>query len=561
MKKIFNEERKEDIFLSSVIIAFLIITLLILGPFEIVSANSKDLIFSVGDFWLVNIVSGFLFWLLGTFILIFFPTLLRKLCIVFCFAISICLYIQANFLNGEMKSLQGQSDDFSINIKIVNAIVWFIILSVIAIVSLLKWDKVKKLLQGGALFLFLIQLVTASVILIKEHSSTIEKQEYISSEYMTDLSEKNNVIVFVLDTADVRVVDQLFEDKDFFAPLDGFTYYPNCTSMYSRTYPSLPYLLTGERCYFDKTPEDYVNDAYEKSIYWNKLVDANVNIGLYTRIQFIGESAKNNVVNYYNKEPQLNKFEILKQTLKMSLYRDMPYIFKPRFHYEAADIASKIIITSDQPKVYQYFQDEWVGNEISSEGVKISKESGDKTFRLIHFGAFHLGWSIDALKESYSYVFDYIEQMKQLGIYEDSTILIVADHGFSGGGDTLNMPQGTAAPLMMVKEAGEFGTGLKISDAPVSQTEFMPTILEAYGINDGDLDTFKDFEDVNSNRERLYYYSSLYSDDEGEIRLREYSVKGDARLPESYDFTGNSWEIKYSLNKVADDSIKNQPEK
>ena len=123
------------------------------------------------------------------------------------------------------------------------------------------------------------------------------------------------------------------------------------------------------------------------------------------------------------------------------------------------------------------------------------------------------------------------------------------------------MPQQTAVPLMMVKEAGESGAELRISEAPVSQTEFMPTILSAYGINDKNIDTFKDIENSNIERERLYYYSSLYSDDEGEIRLREYKVMGDARNPESYNYTGNSWEIMYSLNKVADESVKKQSEK
>ena len=52
-------------------------------------------------------------------------------------------------------------------------------------------------------------------------------------------------------------------------------------------------------------------------------------------------------------------------------------------------------------------------------------------------------------------------------------------------------------------------------------------------------------------RNRMYYYSSLYSDEEGEVELREYKVSGDARLPESYHYTGNSWDILYSANRVS----------
>lgn len=51
-------------------------------------------------------------------------------------------------------------------------------------------------------------------------------------------------------------------------------------------------------------------------------------------------------------------------------------------------------------------------------------------------------------------------------------------------------------------------------------------------------------------RGRFYYYTALYSDEEGEVELREYKIVGDARNKENYEFTGRTWPVLYSLNKV-----------
>ena len=43
---------------------------------------------------------------------------------------------------------------------------------------------------------------------------------------------------------------------------------------------------------------------------------------------------------------------------------------------------------------------------------------------------------------------------KHILLYEDATILIITDHGYSGGGDTLDMPHETAVPIFLVKPSG-----------------------------------------------------------------------------------------------------------
>ncbi len=534
------------------VMLFFLVTVFLLAPLEIVVGNSKDLCFGVEDFFLVNLFISLVVCLIGMLMAKILAPFLLDCIVVFVFVLSMGFYIQANFLNGAMKSLQGQMDSFSLKTIISNILIWIFIIAIVLVpIKLINYIYVRKAISLVAIFLFLVQIVAVIVVLLSNKTNIKDNDVYLTSEHMLELSGQNDVIVFILDTVDGKVMDRLLEENpDFLKPLDGFTYYPNCTSVHSRTYPSVPYILTGEKCFFDKTPEEYVDVAYEESEFWNTLTRYNVNIGLYTRGDFIGEKAKNSIVNYYNGKPHFDKIKIFLQTIKMTMYRDMPYCFKRYFHYEASDIASAVIENDEQPEAFQYFNDEWLSNCISSNGLSIETGEQNKTFRFIHFGAYHLGWTLDSCKNAFYAVYDYIDQMKKNGIYDEATIIITADHGFSGGGDITILPQDTAVPLMIVKTLGDSGIPIKVSNAPVSHTEIIPTVLEAYGLNNDSQPTFSDIELDSRNRDRLYYHTALYSDEEGEVVLKEYKVIGDARYPESYVFTGNTWDVNYSLNKI-----------
>lgn len=138
--------------------------------------------------------------------------------------------------------------------------------------------------------------------------------------------------------------------------------------------------------------------------------------------------------------------------------------------------------------------------------------------------------------------------MKDKGVYDNSLIIITTDHAKSGGGSTLDMPHETAVPLIMAKPIGKQNKEFEVSTAPIAQEDFIPTVLEGLGIED-DRKTIFEYEE-DELRERFYYYTALYSDEEGEVELREYKIVGDARNKENYEFTGRTWPVLYSLNKV-----------
>jgi arylsulfatase A-like enzyme len=127
----------------------------------------------------------------------------------------------------------------------------------------------------------------------------------------------------------------------------------------------------------------------------------------------------------------------------------------------------------------------------------------------------------------------YILKLKELGLYEDATIIISGDHASLRGSDTmlLDAPgkNGEAfLTALFVKPSGSAGTPLQVSNAPIAQADVIPTILKSEGIQ-----TDKDFGravfDVAEDEERIrtsVFHSCQNSNDYEEII---YRIKGSGR--------------------------------
>lgn len=550
---------KNKIFYVFCVNLFLAFTVLVFGPLEIFISNSSDFQFAFSDFWWMLAVFALGYLIISTAILALFPQKISEFFTLFIFAFTLCCYIQTMFLNGKMQVLIGQEVEWGTATILGNLFVWVCIFAVVFAGSYFLKEKRKKIVQFISLSLVAVQLIALISLLLTTNVLHENKNGYTSDENMLELSQEKNVIVFILDYFDGRTMDYLVaENEDFLKPLEGFTYYPNATSVHSRTYPSITYLLTGNMCYFDRKPQEYVNTAYENSDFIPTLYENGIETGLYTFSYYIGDSAKTQICNYVFEKSKLDFVEIIRVCGKMALYRDMPYLVKKRFEYDVSNINNRVIrgyipdgaTAGDSSAPYQNFHDEWFEQMLAENGLSISEKEG--CFRFYHLASAHTNLSdpYPYAIRSFEIVYDYLDKMREMGVYENSTVIITTDHGYSGGGG-LDMPHGTAVPILFVKPAGEADGELQISDAPVSHTELIPTILDGFSIDYQDYGrTFYDILE-DEDRERFYYYSALYSDEEGEVELREYKVDGDARKEENYHFTGNKWDIQYSYNIVA----------
>lgn len=137
-----------------------------------------------------------------------------------------------------------------------------------------------------------------------------------------------------------------------------------------------------------------------------------------------------------------------------------------------------------------------------------------KTYRMIHLEGAHPPYSISestelvtdgsgnaiiASKGALNIVYEYIGQLKKMGTYDDSTIVVMADHGAPH--------TGISNPLLLVKPRGSTGE-LRISSAPVCQADVIPTVLSDLGLNQEEKfgrSVYEILEGENRDRSFLYY--------------------------------------------------------
>lgn len=416
---------------------------------------------------------------------------------------------------------------------------------VITIILFIGYKKaiVVKVCKFACLYIAAIQIVTLGVLLISTEYGSVEAREAMSTEGALELSQDSNVLVFVLDCFESSWFEDIVEeDATIIEPLADFTYYRNGTSQFAHTDNAIPYMLTGVT-WKEEIAGNYPSYAYENSDALNKIAEKGYDIGIYTGATYLADSAKALTTNYSNDiswtyEP----VETLKLMWKSSMYKMAPFALKLDFSYYSGDVFA--LAKTDE--VWNIDNDIPFYNRLMRQGIMVNEELSS-AFRFYHMrgphGPFYLSEDVkyeptgreatvsSQGRGSLRIVYEYLEQMKELGVYDDATIIITADHGqgyILDSDKESGKPNRTSRPIFIVKKSNEKGETMRISNAPVSQAELIPTILEAVGADGKDYG--RTFEDISENEQRERMYVDVYS-----YFTVQYTINGDAADLESWD--------------------------
>lgn len=564
--------------LSLCVDLFCTLTILFFSPLEVYYGNVNQFLFSIGEIWWIMAGTAAVAAVIMTAVKCLFPRRVALILNAVTFGGTLCAYVQAMLLNGKMSSLTGEEVEYDLTTIIGDLAIWVLILAAVMTACVLlirrRGEKGARTVRNALVFASLTLIVMQLTGFLTNFFSypTVIRERYLSNEKQFELSEKDNTLVFIIDTLDGRDLEEARKKyPDIFDGLDGFTYYPDATSTHSRTYPSIPYLLTGELCYFDKPYTEYVKEAYEKSSYLEDIRKTGCSIGLYTDDQYVGDKGMDLIDNSadYQQHSVAGK-KLIRQMTKIALFRDMPYAFKAPFVYDSAKVNKKIVQMADGLPARAIVYDDDVFYKVLRRSKLQTSGEYDRALRFYHFWGPHPGHTIDenvkdigllstaaqSIRGDFKIIQEYISQMKALGIYERATIVITADHGTSVSDKRLEIDN-TRAVAMLVKKAGtgNNGEGCQISEAPVAHTDLFATILESFGADPAEveerygrpIDSYRPGEQ----RIRYYYHTAHYSDIDGEVALREYKIDGDARVLANYHLTGRNWDVLYSERAVS----------
>ena len=361
---------------------------------------------------------------------------------------------------------------------------------------------------------------------------------YLTFKGINEVSSGKNVIIFVLDRFDVYYYDSLIEDyPDFFDGLHGFTYFGDNVSLYSRTYPGITSMITGLENDFSGTRPEYFEKAYKSSQFLKDLKANDYKVKIYTP----GYYSYDNGAPLYGIVDNIsvatdyavtNTAALVGNMLALSAYRYMPTALKSAVNISTASFTGLVEYNGDDP---MYEINDAAVYSMLSDGLTL--DDSENSYILFHLGGCHDPYNMDAegnavesssvleqLRGCFKLIYNYIEELKRLGVYEDSTIIITGDHPRAISDS--EVPTQTRLTSLFVKPSGKSDEPFETSTAQVSQANLIPTIVKSAGMEtttDYGLSYFDITPDMTVKR---YHKFELYVKGKDDI-IVTFEVEGD----------------------------------
>ncbi|MCL2221096.1 MAG: hypothetical protein FWC20_02715 [Oscillospiraceae bacterium] len=461
-------------------------------------------------------------------------------------------YVQTLFLNSGMIAEAGASPSYSAftPANIINLVIW----AVIALLPIGVWVcmkaakknfKVNKAIALIALVIFGMQAVG----LVATAASTElppgledEANRYVSFDYALRLSEDENIIVFVFDRLDVRLMRETFSEYPHLKDnLYGFTHFENNVSEFFDTLPSMVSMLTQVYYAEGQTLADYWEEAWAKHNVIDTLREHGFVSNLYLdRWSTVGglsdfESRSDNIRDVPDGfRISLSTRNFASITARLSLGRISPYLLK-NFFLDPVTMGFGYQLVSPaydmpdvQPSSLWGFYD-----ELFLEFVKqneFSADVEDRVFTLIHLNGAHMfgrGSPTSGIAQNFEILGHFVDNMRELGVFDSSTIIVLGDHGYYG----LGMPETVS---LFIKPAGGSGALVTDTTSEMSNRYFAASLLQIAGLPHEQLGfSFFDILQGAPAPARTMYRLTGWAQ-----ALEDYGIRGYMSLLGTYEISG-----------------------
>lgn len=545
-------ERKIRLFSTSL---FCIFTVLIYAPLEMYLTNINEFWFSLSQFWFVPVLFGVTGFVVLSILGWRMPHPIDDIYITVIFALGTMMYVQANFLNIDVGVLNGGNvewHDYRLKFFL-NFIVWLLVISFWLFFLSKKCQLCNQIIRYCSVCLILVQAIALVVLLFtcKSDGEKNQVSQYVSSKDIYTLSEEENIVVFLADMFDDRYFKELLvAEPELAKEFEGFTQYTNSTGNYSTTIYSIATLLTGQ--YLRNTEESYYDERdslYEKCETYNELIDNGYKVDIYTSEFMIPRKLREITDNYIMGGEKVSSYFKLSQYMyRLVATKYMPDFFKQHIWLVGNEFDT-VCSRSGEADAHSFDNVSFYEN-LLKDGISVQQDN--KYFKFIHLDGVHYPYLINENAESVDesetsdlecargvvkILSEYMAEMKQVGVYDNTSIIIMADHGYYWDGVLTN-------PVLLVKPKNSKGA-LVASSAPVSQHDFHASIMTLAGLNDSK-QYGKSYMDIQEDekRERLFYQYYLQEPtDDGRHRLIEYEVDPEGNARTNFHLTGTEYTV------------------
>ena len=360
------------------------------------------------------------------------------------FIVFLVTYIQGNYLSGALPVLDGTPIEWS-GYKIQKVFSVLILIAVTTIVFFttkkIKYEKSIKILKYITLAVFCmltVSLVT-SVLACEECLDRKEATTTATIKNIEKYSTKQNLIVLLLDAIDSKTMEKVIdENEEFKHVLDDFTYFPDTVGGYPFTRDSIPLILSGKWSENKTDFGTFYNEAMDESKLLKYLKERNYDINIYeNEFYYTKENAR--AIKNLSFEDKTDLYKFIKQEMKYDLFKYLPFYIKQYSRIETMDFKETRKQTEDKDDLFRW-EDKTFYREYLEKDIK---KSNNKQFKFIHIEGAHYpldcdkyfndienGTIEDKMGASMTLVDKYLKILKENNLYDNSAIVILADHGF-----------------------------------------------------------------------------------------------------------------------------------
>lgn len=491
--------------------------------------NSIDFHFAYQYFIGYGVLFFLGFTVVSILVAMLLPGTVHRIFMALVTGLDICVYIQYVFLNQNLILLDGETVAWERHktFATVTLIVWIAILFLFPVLQIKFAKGYEKIRVKLPFFLFAMQFVSLIIMIILAGSEIFKvKADFMSGQEQFVVSSRKNVIVFMLDAVDNIYFEKILaENPEEFQGYEDFTLYNNTCSVFDSTPTSTTQMFTGMDFHVELPGTEWYEQAWSSdkaNEFFDRFHRAGYTINGYSietdsQSHYIGKF--DNCQEYTSMDDMnVDALAMSYEFNKLALYRALPFVFKKYVAMENVNFNAHFSLKN---KVCYDNQD-------FAKQMKLSLSESDNNYLIVqHLNGTHFPCSdqIGETKYLLEMIRGYMEQMKELGVYDEACIIITSDHGEHND----SHPEFGATPIMMIKRGNSSSEEMTISSAPVYHKDFQATLLECAGLYDKAAD-----ESV--------FGRSMFDIAEDELRERTWYDRGkDSDFEKVQSLSSTSW--------------------
>ncbi len=574
-------DQKSRILTLVLLAGWISLKIFILCPLTIYVTNAEEMTVGYYSLALLYLIPFLASVAILVFLGMVLPSTPQRVYVAILAAIGGLLWLQGDVLLWNYGPLDGSFIDWNREAwrGYVDSSMWLAV-----VVAALYWKRhLVARVRTGVLLLLAIQM--GSLFFMKPWAALVQKTEpFVESldlpERLVRFSASDNVIHIVLDGFQSDVFEELVESsKHYEESFEGFTFFREATTSTRVTHLSIPSFISAST-YRNQIPAwKYHRQIFKGKNILRTMAEAGYQIDVASGVSWMSRLHSGAMV-YGIPHPFREKAEIERWhaafLLDLSLFRLAPHFIKRAIYNQQAWLISSMT-PGPAGTHYRHFSDNEFFRRLTGE-ASLGRET--PVYKLIHLLTPHPPLVVDERKlparrplkntrenvirqsaDTLERVFQFLDKLRKLSLYDDSTIVIQGDHGTSlsfrmqdrsghwvDSRDSRLRISGAVLPLLLVKPARSKGR-MQVSDAQVELNDLPATIVALLRLP-GEFGGKNIFEIKRGElRDRTYARGMVNRDTSSRsgffIALQEYVISGSVYLE-------SSWTIGTLYQKPAD---------